>query len=49
MTFMDHDMQTSPIAAVINGQPAIIGSGKMGVVYAHECPDRQADLEDACR
>ena len=32
--FMDHDMQTSPIAAVINGQPAIIGSGKMGVVYA---------------
>jgi glucose dehydrogenase len=28
--FMDHDMQTSPIAATINGQPAIIGSGKMG-------------------
>jgi alcohol dehydrogenase (cytochrome c) len=32
--FMDHDMQTSPIAATINGGPAVIGSGKMGVVYA---------------
>jgi alcohol dehydrogenase (cytochrome c) len=32
--FMDHDLQTSPIAATINGQPAIIASGKMGVVYA---------------
>jgi alcohol dehydrogenase (cytochrome c) len=32
--FMDHDMQTSPIATAINGTPAIIGSGKMGVVYA---------------
>jgi alcohol dehydrogenase (cytochrome c) len=32
--FMDHDMQTSPIAADIKGTPAIIGSGKMGVVYA---------------
>ena len=32
--FMDHDMQTSPIAATVDGQPAIIGSGKMGVVYA---------------
>jgi alcohol dehydrogenase (cytochrome c) len=32
--FMDHDMQTSPIAATINGQPAVISSGKMGVVYA---------------
>jgi outer membrane protein assembly factor BamB len=32
--FMDHDMQSSPIAASINGVPAIIGSGKMGVVYA---------------
>jgi alcohol dehydrogenase (cytochrome c) len=32
--FMDHDMQTSPVAAVINGQAAIISSGKMGVVYA---------------
>jgi outer membrane protein assembly factor BamB len=32
--FMDHDMQTSPIAATINGQPAVIGGGKMGVVYA---------------
>jgi len=32
--FMDHDMQTSPIATTIDGQPAVIGSGKMGVVYA---------------
>jgi outer membrane protein assembly factor BamB len=32
--FMDHDMQTSPIAATINGVPAVIGGGKMGVVYA---------------
>jgi alcohol dehydrogenase (cytochrome c) len=32
--FMDHDMQTSPIAARISGQPAVIGGGKMGVVYA---------------
>jgi alcohol dehydrogenase (cytochrome c) len=32
--FMDHDMQTSPIAAAINGVAAVIGSGKMGVVYA---------------
>lgn len=32
--FMDHDMQTSPIAAAINGVPAIIGSGKLGVVSA---------------
>ena len=32
--FMDHDMQTSPIAATIGGEPAVIGSGKMGVVYA---------------
>jgi outer membrane protein assembly factor BamB len=32
--FMDHDMQTSPIAATIGGQPALIGSGKLGVVFA---------------
>jgi alcohol dehydrogenase (cytochrome c) len=32
--FMDHDMQTSPIAVTIGGEPAVIGSGKMGVVYA---------------
>jgi outer membrane protein assembly factor BamB len=32
--FMDHDMQSSPIAATINGAPAIIGSGKLGVVFA---------------
>ena len=34
MIFMDHDMQTSPIAATISGEPAVIGSGKIGVVYA---------------
>jgi outer membrane protein assembly factor BamB len=32
--FMDHDMQASPIAATINGASAIIGSGKLGVVFA---------------
>jgi outer membrane protein assembly factor BamB len=32
--FMDHDMQTSPVAVTIGGKPADIGSGKMGVVYA---------------
>ena len=32
--FMDHDMQTSPIAATVSGEPAVIGSGKVGVVYA---------------
>jgi len=32
--FMDHDMQSSPIAATIGGAPAIIGSGKLGVVFA---------------
>jgi alcohol dehydrogenase (cytochrome c) len=32
--FMDHDMQTSPIAATISGAAAVIGAGKMGVVYA---------------
>ena len=32
--FQDHDIQTSPIAATINGVPAVIGGGKMGVVYA---------------
>jgi alcohol dehydrogenase (cytochrome c) len=32
--FMDQDMQTSPIAAAISGVSAVIGSGKMGVVYA---------------
>jgi alcohol dehydrogenase (cytochrome c) len=32
--FMDHDMQSSPIAPTINGAPAIIGSGKLGVVFA---------------
>lgn len=31
--FMDHDMQTSPIAATANGVPVVIGSGKMGDVY----------------
>jgi alcohol dehydrogenase (cytochrome c) len=32
--FKDHDMQASPISAVVGGVPAIIGSGKMGIVYA---------------
>ncbi len=32
--FMDHDMQASPIATTIDGAPAIIGSGKLGVVFA---------------
>jgi alcohol dehydrogenase (cytochrome c) len=32
--FMDHDLQTSPIAASINGTAVIIAAGKMGYVYA---------------
>jgi len=32
--FLDHDLQTSPIAVTIDGAPAVIASGKMGVVYA---------------
>ena len=32
--FKDHDMQASPIATTVGGIPAIIGSGKMGIVYA---------------
>jgi glucose dehydrogenase len=32
--FQDHDLQTSPIAASINGTSVIIASGKMGYVYA---------------
>jgi alcohol dehydrogenase (cytochrome c) len=32
--FKDHDMQASPIAATVGSVPAIIGSGKMGIVYA---------------
>jgi alcohol dehydrogenase (cytochrome c) len=32
--FKDHDMQTSPIATTVGGVGAIIGSGKMGIVYA---------------
>ena len=31
--FKDYDMQTSPIAASVNGVPVVIGSGKMGIVY----------------
>ncbi|MGH2886176.1 MAG: PQQ-binding-like beta-propeller repeat protein, partial [Solirubrobacteraceae bacterium] len=37
--FEDHDMQTSPIAASVNGTPAVIGSGKMGYVYAIDARD----------
>ncbi|HEY7325554.1 MAG TPA: PQQ-binding-like beta-propeller repeat protein [Streptosporangiaceae bacterium] len=32
--FQDHDLQTSPIAASVNGASVIIASGKMGYVYA---------------
>src|SRR5215469_3697223 len=32
--FKDWDMQASPIATEVNGVPAIIGGGKMGIVYA---------------
>jgi alcohol dehydrogenase (cytochrome c) len=32
--FKDFDLQTSPIAVTIHGQPAVIGGGKMGIVYA---------------
>ena len=32
--FYDHDMQASPIAADVNGVPAVIGGGKLGYVYA---------------
>jgi glucose dehydrogenase len=32
--FQDHDLQTSPIAAAINGTSVLIDSGKMGYVYA---------------
>jgi outer membrane protein assembly factor BamB len=32
--FKDFDLQASPIAATINGHPAVIGGGKMGIVYA---------------
>jgi alcohol dehydrogenase (cytochrome c) len=31
--FKDYDMQTSPIAARLNGVPVVIGGGKMGYVY----------------
>jgi outer membrane protein assembly factor BamB len=32
--FKDWDMQLSPIAAEVNGVSAVIGGGKMGIVYA---------------
>jgi alcohol dehydrogenase (cytochrome c) len=32
--FQDHDLQASPVSAVIGGVPAIIASGKVGYVYA---------------
>jgi glucose dehydrogenase len=32
--FMDHDMQASPISASVHGVPVVIGSGKLGIVYA---------------
>jgi outer membrane protein assembly factor BamB len=32
--FMDHDLQASPIATTVSGAPAVIGGGKVGIVYA---------------
>jgi outer membrane protein assembly factor BamB len=32
--FMDHDLQTSPIAASVNGTSVLVAAGKMGYVYA---------------
>ena len=32
--FKDWDMQASPVSASVGGVPAVIGSGKMGIVYA---------------
>jgi alcohol dehydrogenase (cytochrome c) len=32
--FVDHDMQASPIAATVDGVPAVIGGGKLGIVFA---------------
>jgi alcohol dehydrogenase (cytochrome c) len=31
--FKDYDMQASPISAIENGKPVVIGGGKMGYVY----------------
>jgi outer membrane protein assembly factor BamB len=32
--FKDHDLQASPVSAVVRGVPAVIGSGKLGYVDA---------------
>jgi outer membrane protein assembly factor BamB len=32
--FKDHDIQASPVSAVVGGVPVVIGSGKLGYVYA---------------
>ncbi len=32
--YMDHDMQASPISVTVGHVPVVIGSGKMGIVYA---------------
>jgi outer membrane protein assembly factor BamB len=32
--FKDHDIQASPVSAMVGGVPAVIGSGKLGYVYA---------------
>ncbi|GAB3796740.1 hypothetical protein GCM10028798_07120 [Humibacter antri] len=32
--FMDHDIQASPVQSVVGGEPAVIGSGKLGFVVA---------------
>ena len=47
--FNDWDMQASPISTSVNGVPAVIGSGKMGIVYAMNAVDRRAAVEDAGR
>ena len=47
--FMDHDMQTSPIAATINGAASRHRLGQDGRGLRDERQHRQADLEDASR
>jgi alcohol dehydrogenase (cytochrome c) len=32
--FMDHDLQASPVSAVVRGVPAVVGAGKLGYVGA---------------
>ena len=37
--YEDHDLQTSPISANVNGVPVVIGSGKVGYVYEMNAQD----------